>query len=378
MSTVSTNGPRMNKKSINLNGICLCLDKALAQLRENSYLDDLILDFFMEFTKESCIGVGQDGSGGKYCVLSSLFYTILSMCGDNDEEYIRLRRWVKRISTPLLLSDAIVIPMHCSQTNHWWLIVICHPCRVFRLIQYSQRKISPSHNIEASNRGWIVCMDSLGGKNIGQQEKKRAIENILKFLDVERRSNEVYSGMLERKYEHLSSSADFGSSNASIAVGTANAGDQASEIFRALASWEIVYSPRNLPFQENNFDCGIYIIEYVHRLFHDGTRMFNSMVGGIAPLGESGSANLQQNWFSKKWFKNRRAVYTRVLEFMSTNADWSEDQFLKSRLVEIFDDNVTALGSTKRTEAERLPSLQTRRKFVMSSLNKNYFSTSRS
>lgn len=369
MSVISANSYLLlDQKSVNINGIYLGLDKALSQLKDNNYLDDLLLDFFLEFTKESCVGESGDGPGGKYCVLSSLFYTILSMCGDDSEEYQRLRKWLKRISTPLLLSDAIVIPMYCSHISHWWLIVICHPHRIFEQMKHSLQKESSCQNIETSDKGWIICMDSLGGKNIGMHKKKKAIVNILRFLDVERRSNSIYSGVSER---------GDGSTLMSEANDTEvmKMSDQMSQVFMSLGSWEIIYNPRNLPFQENKFDCGIYIIEYAHWLFHYGTEIFNTMVDDSKFSNESCSTDLQQSWFSRKWFQNRRAVYSRVLEFMSIHPDWNEDRLLRSRLLEIFDDNAATPTRARTTKSENPSFLQIRRKFVMSSLNRKYFNT---
>lgn len=370
MSVISANSyVLLEQKSIHINGIFLGLDKALAQLKENNYLDDLLLDFFIEFTRELCIGEGGNGSGGKYCVLSSLFYTILSMCGDDNEEYLRLRKWLKRISTPLLLNDAIVIPMYCSQISHWWLIVICHPRRIFEQIKHSLQKTSSFQNIEASDRGWIICMDSLGGKNIGMHKKKKAIVNILKFLDIERQNNDIYSELLEGVDDSVLASEE--TTNAAIV----NISYRMSQVFMSLSSWEIIYNPANLPFQENKFDCGIYIIEYTHWLFHDGTAIFNFMVNDDTSSENSDSTWLQQNWFSRKWFQNRRAVYSRVLKFMGAHADWKGDRLLRSRLAEMFDDSATIPAGTGATESEHPSSLQTRSRFVMSSLNRKYFDT---
>ncbi|OII70746.1 ULP1 like protease [Cryptosporidium ubiquitum] len=386
MSVISTNSYIQGQKSINFNGICLGLDKAIKQLKDNGYLDDLILDFFMEFSKESCVGIRENCSGGKYCVFSSLFYTILSMCGDNDEEYLRLRKWVKRVSTPLLLNDAIVIPMYCSQTSHWWLIVICHPYKIFNLMKSSLYRNSSHANIEGSNKGWIICMDSLGGKNIGQYEKRKAIMKILKFLDIERRNNDSYSDLLETGNEPAILNANITVTNTTTTnnnvfttkttVNTSdinNTNDSMSVTFRSLSNWEIIYNPKNLPFQENNFDCGIYIIEYAHWLFHYGTAIFNSMINRDSSLEISNSICLDQNKLSRKWFQNRRAVYTKVLEFMSTNMGWNEDKFLRNQLTEIFDDNMNTFNYNEKVTQEKISSLQARKKFVMSSLNKSYF-----
>lgn len=382
---ISANSYMQGQKSINFNGICLGLDKAMKQLKDNSYLDDLILDFFMEFIKESCVGIGESCLSGNYCVFSSLFYTILNMCGDNDEEYLRLRKWVKRVSTPLLLNDAIVIPMYCSQTSHWWLIVICHPHKIFNLIKSSLYKDNSQTNIESSNKGWIICMDSLGGKNIGQYEKRKAIMKILKFLDIERRNNNIYSDILETDNKPGVVNANITVTNtiitnnitaATTTVNTVNVtsiNDRISETFKSLSNWEIIYNPKNLPFQENSFDCGIYIIEYAHWLFHYGTAIFNSMINNNSSLGTSESICLDQSKLSKGWFQNRRAVYTKVLEFMSSNTNWNEDKFLRNRLVEIFDDNMNTLNYNEKVTQENISSLQTRRRFVMSSLNKSYF-----
>ncbi|POM82454.1 Ulp1 protease family C-terminal catalytic domain protein [Cryptosporidium meleagridis] len=370
MSVFSANSYLLDQKTINFNGISLGLDKAKKQLMNNNYLDDLILDFFMEFAKELCVGIKENCSKGKYCVFSSLFYTILSMCGDY-QDYLRLRKWVKRVSTPLLLNDAIVIPMHCNQTSHWWLIVICHPHKIFNLMNSSSPRNDSTTKIENSNKGWIICMDSLGGKNIGQNEKKKAIINILKFLDIERQTNDSYLNLLEAGsmpkmvYDSVNTKAH----NVNISV----AHDKLSETFRSLSNWEIIYNPRNLPFQENNFDCGIYIIEYAHLLFHFGTTIFNSMISTSSGIDIFHTNHLDQNKFSRNWFQNRRTVYTKVLEFMSNNESWNEDNFLRNKLVEIFDGSIKASNHNEKPSQENISSLQARRRFVMSSLNKSYF-----
>ncbi|KAH8585096.1 ULP1 like protease with a chlamydin like cysteine protease domain [Cryptosporidium sp. chipmunk genotype I] len=364
MSVISANSYLLCQKTINFNGISLGLDKAITQLRDNGYLDDLTLDFFMEFAKELCIGIKENCSGGKYCVISSLFYTILSMC-DDYQDYLRLRKWVKKVSTPLLLNDAIVIPMHCNQTSHWWLIVICHPHKIFNLMNSSHLRSNSYTKIEESSKGWIICMDSLGGKNIGQHEKRKAIVNILKFLDIERQNNNSYSDLLETG----SKPTMVNTTNANTSV----THDKLSETFRSLSNWEIIYSPKNLPFQENNFDCGIYIIEYAHWLFHYGTTIFNSMINRSSLSEVSDTTCLNQNRFSRNWFQNRRAVYTTVLEFMSTNTGWNEEEFLRNKLVEIFDGNTNTSNNNQKVAQENISSLQTRKRFVMSSLNKSYF-----
>ncbi|KAF7456088.1 ULP1 like protease [Cryptosporidium felis] len=341
------------EKTINLNGICLRVGKAVKLLRQNEYLDDLIIDFFIELAKEVCGLNPECGGSNKYCILSSLFYTMLNTCGDSDEEYTRLRKWIKRVSTPLLFNDAIVIPMHCSHSSHWWLIIICHPRRVLARPRSSSDGNSQGLNIEDSSKGWIVCLDSLGDGNISQTCKKKAILKILRFLQVESQNNSFYSEFLDS--EGFSQTAE-GLNRLDL-----------------LSNWVVVYNPRNLPCQENNFDCGIYIIEYAHWLFHCGTGIFNSVLTGQRSSGEPGENKTRGfNRLSTRWFQNRRTVYTRVLNYIGLHSGWADDAYLRNRLIEIFDDSASFHADTSTT-SKCFQSSQIRRRFVMSSLNKRYF-----
>ncbi|KAK6588799.1 ULP1 like protease with a chlamydin like cysteine protease domain [Cryptosporidium xiaoi] len=396
-------------EKVELNGICLDKEKAIKQITKNEYLDDLIIDFFLELAKVIC--VNNDGniiylddekyadiitvtdylddeeemrvdtkkeqrimineknkfkSKINYCILTSLFNTILSGCREILDDYMCIRRWLKKLNTPILLSDVIVIPMHCSSSSHWWLMIICYPWRLFESrnsrirfrIRSSDEKNNNSNSIENSSKGWIICMDSLGNRNVSITEKKKQVLKILRFLNVEYYTNNMYSKYISSEDVYIKSPENI------LKI----------EENKLLSDWFVLHSPRNVPYQENSFDCGVYIIEYIHLLFHLGTEMFNNMT--IKYESEFDYMN-KNTIFNNKWINNRRNVYARTIDFISYNTNWTKDTCLKNRLVNIFDDNMEIYKAEDNREIKFSSSTRNsnynRKRFSMYSFNRNYF-----
>ncbi|KAH8742173.1 ULP1 like protease with a chlamydin like cysteine protease domain [Cryptosporidium ryanae] len=398
-------------EKVELNGICIYKEQAVRQILKNEYLDDLTIDFFLELAKEICLRndgnvidleteeyvdivteteclddeekmkidtkKGQEimvsyknksSNRADYCVLTSLFSTILSGCRENLDDYMCIRRWLKKLNTPILLSDVIVIPMHCSSSSHWWLIIVCYPWRMFELrnsrIRFKIRsdddknRNSCGDGIKDSSKGWIVCMDSLGNRNVSTSEKKKQVLKIIRFLNVEYYTNSVY-------LKYISSEDIYIKSPDSILK---------MDQDRLLGDWFVLHSPKNVPYQENSFDCGVYVIEYIHLLFHLGTEMFNNM--SVESKGKLGCTD-KNSIFNTRWISNRRNAYSKVIDFISCNTNWTNDTCLRNRLVCIFDDNIGMHVTEKNKELKHSSLIRRsdfiRKRFSMCSFNKNYF-----
>ncbi|EEA05171.1 Ulp1 protease family, C-terminal catalytic domain-containing protein [Cryptosporidium muris RN66] len=225
----------MNEDKIRFRSFILDTKNALTQLEGCGYLDDSILDFFLGFIKEFCIS----HNNYTWNIFSTLFNVLLSKCS-KKEEYINMRRWIKRLTFPLLLHDFILIPIH-SNTCHWWILIICFPKKGIKIIKDSNKdkhiNILNEYNennecILKSSIGWIICLDSLGYTNVKKSEKQATIINILKFLNIEYNYNNEYENMRRDGFifsENISN------------------------------DWYIIYNPYNIPNQYNGYDCGLRI-----------------------------------------------------------------------------------------------------------------------
>ncbi|KAL7065648.1 Ulp1 protease family, C-terminal catalytic domain-containing protein [Cryptosporidium serpentis] len=284
---------------------------ALTQLEEYGYLDDSILDFFLGFIKEFCISY----NNYTWNIFSTLFNILLSKC-NKKEEYINMRRWIKRLTFPLLLHDFILIPIH-SNTCHWWILIICFPKKGIKIIKDSNKNINILTKYNENNEnnecilkssiGWIICLDSLGYTNVKKSEKQTIIINILKFLNIEYNYNNEYEKMRKNGFifsENISN------------------------------DWYIIYNPYNIPNQYNGYDCGLYLIEYTHWIFHYNIDLINSMI----------KKTLKNNkWFSDNWIKNRRISLKLIIIKIRDNPDWIYNTKIKQEILFIFDNGLKYL-----------------------------------
>ncbi|OII77901.1 ULP1 protease C-terminal catalytic domain-containing protein [Cryptosporidium andersoni] len=298
----------MNKDKIRLRSFILDTKNALTQLEGCGYLDDSILDFFLGFIKEFCIS----HNNYTWNIFSTLFNVLLSKC-NKKEEYINMRRWIKRLTFPLLLHDFILIPIH-SNTCHWWILIICFPKKGIKIINDSNKdkniNILNKYNendecILKSSIGWIICLDSLGYTNVKKSEKQATIINILKFLNIEYNYNNEYKNMRKSGFifsENISN------------------------------DWYIIYNPYNIPNQYNGYDCGLYLIEYIHWIFHYNIDLINSMI----------KKTLKSNikWFSNNWIKNRRISLKLIIIKIRDNPDWIYNIKIKQEILSIFDNGL--------------------------------------
>ncbi|VDN52308.1 unnamed protein product [Dracunculus medinensis] len=177
-------------------------------LEDGALINDTIIDFYLnhiiEHLAESCHNV---------YVFPSLFWHYLISTDDCMKVLLMMTKFTnsETWSNSLSKADFIVIPINDS--DHWSLAIICYPSYSRRDI--NNRSVSP-----------VVLFDSQ--QSVGIPIVNNILPMITKFFNFVN----VFNGACE--------------------VG--------------LCSFN-GFIPQNLPQQENDVDCGIYILEYAKRFF---------------------------------------------------------------------------------------------------------------
>ena len=114
---------RHNAHFIEAFGITLS-GKHARQLRNGEWICDDVIDFFFELLRErSDRGAAAGVALPRLHVFSTHFYTELSQTDGRAYDYERVRRWTRRLATPILAFDLVFVPIHVDLV-HWALAVV--------------------------------------------------------------------------------------------------------------------------------------------------------------------------------------------------------------------------------------------------------------
>lgn len=191
-----------------------------ARLEEEQHLNDAVLDLFISLMTRAL-------GGTRIHAFSSLFFSRLSSCGARDglEGWEHVRTWTRgaRRSTPagIFACDALLVPVH-HRSHHWSLAVVCRPwaaaeCAATTLDLVSDGDQPPACGAE------VAFLNSLG-------RDTETEASVLHFL----------RGYLAKEWADC--------------LGR-DAGNYRSEALSGVAV--------EVPAQQNDSDCGIFVLEFV-------------------------------------------------------------------------------------------------------------------
>jgi len=252
-------------------------------LDDEQCLNDSVLDFFLKLVVEV---LAPEELRNELYVASTFFFQKLTSGGVKTGEagWDNVRRWTQSLSGGLLGQQFVVVPIN-EQNVHWWLAVVCHPGRAYSMPS------SGGNTLKLADTPRIVCLDSAEdpppkGRTIG-------------FL----------RGYLWREWceHHPKNSNQSGEDT----EGSNNATEHPpASILKAVAA--------SVPKQDNGYDCGIFIIEYLLHLLQSRPALAGL---GLAP---------HQHWFTQDVVSHRRRRLRWIVGLLQRKAcDLNEPDVVK-------------------------------------------------
>ena len=222
-------------------------------LEEGEYLNDAIINFHLAYLAQEKLS---DDNKKDVHIFSTHFYTKLSNVpkkkkGEStnksrgERAYERVQSWTKKID---LFSKKLVIVPICED-NHWYVLLICNPGCVD----------SPPDERLVRGDPYFIVMDSLGGYHT------TALSAMRSYL----------------RYEYL-----------------ARKGRPLSLTKEKMGEVE---AP--VPEQDNDCDCGVYLLHYIELIFRDPGKFYWSR-----------KLPTFKKWFTTSDIKNKREDIANVIK----------------------------------------------------------------
>jgi len=266
---------------LRLDGIVLT-PRDVALLDDGEFLNDSILDFFLRLAMRT---VGPAEVRATLYVASALFFQRLTASGaeSGEEGWQNVRTWTRALHG-LLGHEFIVLPVN-ELNLHWWLAVVCHPLRALDpALRSASAALSP-----AGPR--IVCLDSMS-EPVPKDGRVAFLRGFLQREWHERQAEAATARALRPERQGHDAG---GSSQPQHELGRLGlAAPPTSGTIGANAALALRAVDAQVPTQENGFDCGVFVLEFLTHLLRSP-----------ASLAELGLAQ-HREWFEQAHVSHRR------------------------------------------------------------------------
>lgn len=191
-------------------------------LKPGEYLNDNIIDFYLQYVMLNSVC---PEIRAKTHIFTTFFFTKLteakkdspSMKDKSTKVYDRVKKWLKRVD--IFSKDYLVIPV--NRSHHWFLIIVCNANKVQEV--KDSKEVIEVAELPKIDQPCIIVMDSLGVVRTGGMNKLTApIRFVLKEEWLSKKD-------LKKEFDH------------------------------ALIPDRTIKPPG----QDNNYDCGLFLIKYV-------------------------------------------------------------------------------------------------------------------
>nr|XP_010932675.1 probable ubiquitin-like-specific protease 2B isoform X2 [Elaeis guineensis] len=194
-------------------------------LQPETFINDTIIDFYIKYLKNNI----EPNEKHRFHFFNSFFFRKLAdmdkdpgSASEGRAAFLRVRKWTRKVN--IFEKDYIFIPVNFNL--HWSLLVICHPGEVATLKDDDIK--------ESSKVPCILHMDSIKGSHSG-------LKNIIQSYLWE-----------EWKERHPEASEDNSAKFSNLR-----------------------YVSLELPQQENSFDCGLFVLQYVELFLEEAPSNFS-------------------------------------------------------------------------------------------------------
>ena len=236
-------------------------------LKEDNYLNDTIIDFYLTYLYESFLSKSMKED---VHIFSSHFYSRLKGSLFNEKTsnptlrqsksqtaYQRVKSWTRKLD---IFSKRMLLFPICEE-DHWYLIIVCNP-GIIDVKDQITAGVSTGRRLEKEVAPSILLFDSLG------LTQPSAVSKIRSYL---------YYEYLERKGVGLSFGRD-----------------------------KLKLHNLSVPLQPNECDCGLYLLHYVELIFEDPDRFLDKSL-----------PNLSQ-WFKSEVIIKKRKFISSVIQRLSS------------------------------------------------------------
>lgn len=233
-------------------------------LEEGEYLNDAIINFHLAYLAQEKLS---DDNKKDVHIFSTHFYTKLSNVpkkkkGEStsktrgERAYERVKRWTKEVD--LFSKKLVVIPI--CEDNHWYVLLICNPGCID----------SPPDERLVRGDPYFIVMDSLGGFHTS------ALSTMRSYL----------------RYEYL-----------------ARKGRPLSLTNEKMGELEAA-----VPEQDNDCDCGVYLLHYIELIFRDPGKFYWSR-----------KLPTFKKWFTTSDIKNKREDIANIIKTVASRSPKTSD-----------------------------------------------------
>lgn len=283
LPSITLHGPRSlgltEPIALRLRGISL-VGRDVSLLQEDRWINDTVLDFFLSLVVEVVV---PDELRGNLHVAKTQFFTRLKACSaaSGEKGWENVKTWTRSISGGIAGQRYIVYPVN-EENCHWWVVVVCHPQRAMQLGGMPAATTEESRDIPR-----IVCLDP----SCEPSPKDDPVGLLKGYL-----RRELFSKPAECE-------------NSSVQ------NDMMAQVSRwkaaVLGLEKMGATVPDAPRQENVFDCGVFVLEYlIHLLRHPVA---------FSQLGMES----HQGWFDQSLVTHRRQRLRDIIAKLQSEAQSS-------------------------------------------------------
>ena len=197
----------------------------LLVLKPECLLNDVIVDMYLKYIEKECV---KEDERGQFHFFNSFFVKKLSLSAKDDEH---VSRWTRDVN--VFDKRFLIIPV--NEFNHWILVIVC----------------LQSDTFEDDPSPMLLLFDSLGTCSLGKIGQR-----IRRWLSVEwERSNGESPHVEEEEEEDVASSP-------TSCCGFRRSGSYSKPKQRFNSETLPSRVLKNLPHQQNNEDCGAFLLHY--------------------------------------------------------------------------------------------------------------------
>jgi len=243
--------------------------KDYATLEHDTFLNDIIIDFYLTYLFHNILPIESQDS---IHIFSTMFYKRLLQSpkktakkvadyetdptlSSSEKRHFRVAGWTKHVD--LFSKDFVIVPI--CEHDHWYLVVIIRPGLIVNPVKSEERILK--------GEPFVLVLDSIGGT------KSAAVTNIRHYLACEWRKKKC-------------------------------AGEEPSKEFSFTAAEMRTIRPRK-PEQENGSDCGIFLLQYVEKIFIDTKKFFWSKLPDLS------------DWFTPEEVGKKRENIAEIIKEMT-------------------------------------------------------------
>lgn len=283
----------------------------VTRLNEGEFLNDTLINFFLKYFHQ-VVSENDKTLGNSIYIFNTFFYEKLSLKRKDESvsNYSKVKTWTSKVD--LFKMKYVIVPINYKM--HWYLAII------YNLPALLRDKSEGSRPVEE--------VDSTVSNPLRPISKKD--DCVIFVLDSLRSRN--YIGLTKNMKDYIYEEA-------------------MDKLGIAIDKSRIVTKAVDTPQQNNLWDCGVYVIHYVHQFMSSPEKIVDLMIKSET----DGNSELRRMWEPTKMVYKRSLLKRRLIAFRSENEKSQKERLLQQEAAQSQQEQTSSL---EHTEAMQSPSIR--------------------